>query len=76
MDLIINFKKLKQRNKIAFTIITAFAVVLFWKGAWVLSDIVIDEILFQGHIFWANVFALLLGIILLSGGGVLLEKLV
>jgi hypothetical protein len=69
------FKNLKKRNKIAFTLIITFAIVLIWKGFWVLSDILFDEILFSGHIFWGNVAALLVGLGILLAAGVALDRL-
>lgn len=76
MGFVIGFERLKKRNKILFTFITAFAIVLFWKGSWGLADIILDSVIFGGHIFWSNLTALIIGTVLLGGGGVLLEKIV
>jgi len=70
------FERLRRRNKVLFTIIVAFAVIMFWKGSWTLLSIVIDEWLFRDHLFWANLFTTALGIGLLTLSGLVLEKLV
>jgi len=69
------FKVLRRRNKVLFTLIVATLIVVFWKGVWGLTDIVFDEWLFRDHLFWSNLAAIIISIILLSGAGVLLEKI-
>ena len=70
------FKSLRKHNKILFTLIVAVLIVVFWKGVWGMADIVFDEWLFRDHLFWSNLAAIVGSIILLSGAGVLLEKIV
>lgn len=69
------FLNLRRRNKVLFTLVVAVAIILFWKGVWVLADIVFDEWLFAGHLVWSNLAAAVCGMIVLAGAGVLLEKL-
>ncbi|MFA5763682.1 MAG: hypothetical protein WC915_02630 [archaeon] len=69
------FLELRRRNKILFTVIVSLAIVVFWKGAWGLADIVFDVWLFRDHLFWSNVAAILIGFIVLSASGLALEKL-
>ena len=70
------FIDLRKRNKVAFTVIVSFAIILFWKGAWGTMDVVFDEFLFQGHTFWSNIFAIIIGLAILSAAGIILDKLV
>jgi len=70
------FLELRKRNKILFTIIVSLALIVFWKGAWGLADIVFDVWLFQNHLFWSNVTALIIGFLVLSAAGLAIEKLV
>ncbi|MBU0662405.1 hypothetical protein KKH30_03185 [Candidatus Micrarchaeota archaeon] len=69
------FDGLRKRNKLLFTIIVAAGVVLFWKGVWELSNVVIDNWLFGGHLFWANAFSILLGLVVVFLSGLVVEKL-
>ena len=70
------FTTLRKRNKIAFAVIVAFAVILFWKGAWNLMDIIFDQWLFAGHLFWSNIAAVIVGVAILSAAGLALDRLV
>ena len=72
MDL---FLELRRRNKVLFTIVVASAIILVWKGLWNIFDIVLDEWVFQGHLFWSNIFAAAIGLAILIGAGLVLEKL-
>ena len=70
------FSDLRKRNKVLFTIIVALAIILFWKGAWGVMDIIFDEWFFRGHLFWSNIAAALIGIAILSAAGIILDRLV
>jgi hypothetical protein len=69
------FINLKKRNKVLFTIIISMAVILFWKGTWVLFDIIFDDFIFKGHLFWSNLTAMIIGISILITAGVALDRL-
>ncbi len=69
------FTNMRKRNKIMFTLVAAVSIILFWKGVWGLSEIIFDEWLFQNHLFWSNLAATAVGLFVLSGAGILLEKL-
>jgi hypothetical protein len=69
------FVNLKKRNKILFTVIISMAVILFWKGTWVLFDIIFDDVIFNGHLFWSNLTAMLIGLGILIAAGVALDRL-
>ncbi len=69
------FTNLRKRNKVLFTIIVASAVILFWNGTWTLFDIFFDKILFQGHLFWSNLVAMIIGLGILLAAGVALDRL-
>ena len=69
------FANLRKRNKVLFTIIVSISIIMFWKGAWGIIDIIFDEFLFQGHVFWSNLFAAIIGIAILSAAGLVLDKL-
>jgi len=70
------FTDLRKRNKVLFTIIVSLAVILFWKGAWGLMDIIFDTWLFQDHLFWSNLVAVIVGLAIISAAGLILDKLV
>jgi len=70
------FWELKRKNKVLFTLIVALAIILFWKGAWGLMDVIFDEWFFRGHIFWSNLVALIIGFSVISAAGLVLEKLI
>ena len=70
------FTELRKRNKVAFTIIVSLAVILFWKGAWGLMDIIFDTWMFRDHLFWSNLVAVLIGLAIISAAGLILDKLV
>jgi len=70
-----SFATLRKRNKVAFTIIVGIAIILFWKGTWGVMDIIFDKFLFQGHLFWSNVAAAVIGFALLSAAGLVLDRL-
>ena len=72
MDL---FLQLKRRNKLVFTFIVGIAIIMFWEGAWNLLDIFFDDFIFQGHLFWSNLVAMLIGFGILFAAGMALEKL-
>ena len=69
------FVELRKRNKVLFTIVVAFAIILFWKGAWNLADVLFDEWLFGGHVFWSNLAAAIVGLAILSASGLVLDRL-
>jgi len=69
------FQNMKKHNKVLFSVIVAAAIILFWKGTWGIADIVFDEWIFQGHLFWSNLTAAFVGILILLGAGVLLDRL-
>jgi len=70
------FTDLRKRNKVLFTVIVSFAVILFWKGAWGILEIIFDEWFFRGHVFWSNIAAVIIGLAVLSAAGLILDKLV
>ncbi len=70
------FLMLRKRNKVLFTVVIAFAVIVFWKGVWGLADIFFDEWLFRDHLFWSNLVATIVGFAILSASGLVIKKLV
>ncbi len=73
--ILINFELLRKRNKVLFTLIVGGSIILFWKGMWGLFDIIFDEWLFHNHLFWSNMAASIIGLIVLVSAGLALEKL-
>jgi len=69
------FSELKKRNKVAFTIIVAAAIILVWKGLWGIFDTIFDVWIFQGHLFWSNFASAVVGFLILVSAGLVLEKL-
>ena len=55
------FKKLKGKNKLLFTIIIAFAIISFWRGAWGL----LDYLVFPNNELVSYTISILIGISLL-----------
>ncbi|MFA5406218.1 MAG: hypothetical protein WC307_02580 [Candidatus Nanoarchaeia archaeon] len=55
------FKELKKKNKILFTIIIAFAIISFWRGAWGL----LDELLFPNNELISYLTSIVIGVSLL-----------
>ncbi|MFA5357729.1 MAG: hypothetical protein WC308_02295 [archaeon] len=69
------FDKLRRRNKVLFTVLMAASVIIFWKGIWGLSSVIIDDWVFGNHLFWANLFSMLIGLVILILSGLAIEKL-
>ena len=69
------FQGMRTRNKFLFTIVVSTALVVFWKGVWGLSTIIFDEWIFRNHLFWSNVAATAVAVLVLAAAGVLMEKL-
>ena len=74
-DITTAFKNLRKRNQALFTVIITLAIILFWKGTWVMFDIIFDDILFGGRLFWSNLAAMLIGLGILLAAGVALDRL-
>ncbi len=65
------FKKLEKRNKILFTIIIAFAVISFWRGAWGL----LDYLLFPNNELLSYLISVIIGVSLLVYTGYITKRL-
>jgi len=66
-----NFKKLKKRNKILYTLVVSAAIILYWRGIWGLAD----ELLLTSFPKTSYFVSLLLGLLILVVFGVALDKL-
>lgn len=66
-----SFKKLKKHHKIFFALIGAFALVLFWRGTWMIADVLI----FPDNYFLSGTTSLIMGIIILGSAGLFVRYL-
>ncbi len=61
-----------QTKKVFLTLLLAFAIISFWRGAWGLMDIY----LFPGNHLLSVIISLILGVIILYSTESLLDRLV
>ncbi len=64
--------KLKTHHKLIFTIIVAFAVVSFWRGAWGIMDLYF----FPNNALFSFSFSIIVGILILVLTGYITKELI
>ena len=71
VPLLDEFKKLRKRNKILFTVLVGLAVILFWGGVWGLAD----ELITPDNYTLSSLISLAVGIIIMTLLGASLERI-
>ncbi|MFH1587803.1 MAG: hypothetical protein ABIA76_00500 [Candidatus Diapherotrites archaeon] len=69
------FIKMKTDHQITFALMVGVALICFWRGAWMMTDLIFDKILFPDSELLSALTAMGVGAIILMLSGMLVREL-